>query len=57
MRDRLKAGRRVLAPLIKVRILVPQPNNLRACLKTDELDLRGYESISYNPFLSSLLIL
>ena len=26
MRDRLTAGRRVLVPLIKVRILVPQPN-------------------------------
>ena len=27
LRDRLAAGRRVLAPLTKVRILVPQPNN------------------------------
>ena len=27
LRDRLAAGRRVLAPLTQVRILVPQPNN------------------------------
>ena len=53
MRDRLKAGRRVLAPLIKVRILVPQPDNLRACLKTDELDLRGYEFFLITPFVFS----
>lgn len=39
MRDRLKAGRRVLAPLIKVRILVPQPGNLR-----------GYEFFLITPF-------
>jgi hypothetical protein len=27
LRDRLAAGRRVLAPLTQVRILVPQPKN------------------------------
>ena len=29
LRDRLTAGRRVLAPLIQVRILVPQPNKIK----------------------------
>lgn len=29
LRDRLVAGRRVLAPLTQVRILVPQPKNPR----------------------------
>ena len=32
LRDRLMAGRRVLAPLVKVRILVPQPPDTKKAL-------------------------
>jgi hypothetical protein len=34
LRDRLAAGRRVLAPLTKVRILVPQPHKIKGLRKT-----------------------